>query len=63
VKVAIYCTCGDSMVGTVSPDEKAAALVQIFWKHHAGEGHGPCDAKTANRARAKAERRERGTDQ
>ena len=48
MKVKLYCTCGASATGTISPDAKAQAFIDKIWKQtHRGEGHKPCDAKTA----------------
>lgn len=45
-----YCTCGGAMLGSVSPD-RCAELEGAFRMRHSGDGHEPCDAKTARRAR------------
>lgn len=58
MRVALYCTCGASSVGTIRPDAKAEAFIERIWKKtHSGPGHQPCDAKTATRARRKEESR------
>jgi hypothetical protein len=58
MKIALYCTCGAAAVGTMTPDSKAKKFVEKTWPkmHPYGEGHEPCDAKTARKARQKAER-------
>lgn len=54
MKLKLYCTCGDSATGTISPDAKAHSFVENVWKKfHTGDGHAPCDAKTAAKARRK----------
>lgn len=57
VKFSWYCTCGDSAHGSVAPAEKLPKLKALWESAHTGEGHAPCDAKTAARARAKENRR------
>jgi hypothetical protein len=59
VKMKLYCTCGASGTGTITPDAKARHFVEKIWTPiHSGEGHSPCDAKTAAKARRKADRAE-----
>lgn len=58
MRIALYCTCGASSVGTISPDAKAKSFIEKIWNaSHSGKGHAPCDAKTAARARRKEEER------
>lgn len=51
----LHCTCGARWAGTL-PAVVAARFREIWDAAHSGEGHAPCDAITARRARAKAER-------
>lgn len=55
MKLKLFCTCGATATGTISPDAKAERLKQIWEQCHTGEGHAPCDAKTASRARRREE--------
>lgn len=55
MKLSLHCKCGGNMVGTVKPDINGSRLAALFWATHAGDGHGPCDAKTAARARQKSD--------
>ena len=58
MRVALYCTCGATACGTIKPDAKARAFIERIWKQtHSGEGHAPCDARTAAAARRKEESR------
>ena len=56
MKFALYCTCGAAWVGTIEPDAKAEKMRSLFVEQHSGPGHERCDAETASRARAKAEK-------
>jgi len=49
-----YCICGGSRL-IVGPPKAVEEVLREFWERHSGEGHGPCDAKTAAKARRKAE--------
>jgi hypothetical protein len=56
MKFRLYCTCGNSAVGTITPDAKAEWFKRECWdKLHTGPGHAPCDQRTAARVRAKEE--------
>lgn len=50
-----YCLCGGKLHASSSPPEGAKWLVAQFETIHSGEGHGPCDARTAAKARRLAE--------
>ena len=53
MRVMIYCVCGDAMqINTNSIDELIYCLEAFADTHHE-EGHGPCDAQTARKARRK----------
>ena len=43
------------MVFDISPDSAALKVIKIWESVHTGEGHSPCDAKTASRNRRKQE--------
>ena len=67
-QLRFYCTCGSSGVGSASP-RMADELRRAWASSHSGEGHAPCDQKTAAKERrrqdredaklARADRRER----
>jgi hypothetical protein len=44
------------MKGTITPDEKAQQLVDIWDSVHSGIGHSAVDSETAARARRKEEK-------
>jgi len=48
-----YCICGDAIHLTVKNPGAVELVMEIFADAHFGEGHGPCDSKTAARARKK----------
>mgnify|MGYP001562747124 CR=1 FL=1 len=50
----LYCTCGAYRRGSL-PGYLAAVMLRDWEQNHTDEGHAPCDARTAQRARAKAE--------
>lgn len=56
MKIARYCSCGGAMKGTITPDEKAQQLVDIWDSVHSGIGHSAVDSETAARARRKEEK-------
>lgn len=61
IRLNLACTCGARWHGTLGPN--AADAVEAVWKReHTGEGHGPCDAKTAGRIRATQLARERAAE-
>lgn len=50
-----YCICGSKLDARSTPPDAAEELHRTWReKLHTGEGHGPCDAATAHRARKKA---------
>lgn len=51
-----YCICGASMTGTVSPAKNLQWLLSMWSQVHSGDGHAPCDAKTAAAARRRDDR-------
>lgn len=55
MKIKFFCTCGGAMVFDISPDSAALKVIKIWESVHTGEGHSPCDAKTASRNRRKQE--------
>ena len=54
-RVQAYCRCGAKWEASGNSDF-ALGVVALVWEEHRGEGHGPTDATTARRARAKSER-------
>lgn len=49
-----YCKCGGAIHLTTNPaTENISFVMDTFADSHQGEGHGPCDAKTAAKARRK----------
>ena len=56
-RVRAYCRCGAKWEASGDSDF-ALGVVAVVWEAHRGEGHGPTDAATARRARAKAAREE-----
>jgi len=57
MKFALYCKCGATWRGDI-PETMATRIRQVWTETHNEPGCGPCDAATASRARAKAEREE-----
>jgi len=57
MKFALYCKCGASWGGSM-PEEAVARVREAWAETHNAPGCGPCNAATASRARAKAEREE-----
>jgi len=55
MRFAWYCTCGDSMVGSVSPADAIYGLEAAFDHIHRGPGHGRTDRLTAQRARRRTD--------
>ena len=56
--VFLYCTCGAEWKGRDLPPKIAAFVESQFRDAHKDEGHAPCDAATARRARSKSEKEE-----
>ena len=56
-KVKRYCTCGAAWAGSF-PRGAAGFIESAFEEIHQGDGHQPCDAKTAARARERQERKQ-----
>ena len=54
MQVAWYCECGAAWKGFL-PDNVVAKFKAAWDSVHTGPGHALCDAKTASRARMKAE--------
>jgi len=52
-RFAFYCRCGAAWRGDL-PADKAAAVERVWRQAHDGDGHGPCDAAAARRARARS---------
>ena len=52
--ISVHCRCGGKM-RVSAPVRAAMEAKRLFWKQHDGPGHGPCDGKTCNKNRAKAE--------
>ncbi len=50
-----YCTCGGALQASISKDSAAQEVERIWNSFHSGEGHSPCDARAASRARAREE--------
>lgn len=55
MRLSFHCTCGTSMTGNADP-VSYKELKKAWDQIHSGEGHSPCDAKTARRIRRKLER-------
>ena len=51
----LYCRCGAAWLSTPLLLDIYAKMLKEFSKAHEGPGHGLCDAKTAARARRRAE--------
>jgi hypothetical protein len=43
----MQCTCGDSLLASISNVELADVVMQAFARQHSGEGHAPCDFTAA----------------
>jgi len=57
ITVRAYCKCGDAIHTTISPvDDKVEFIFETFAQAHTGIFCGPCDAKTAAKARRKREK-------
>jgi hypothetical protein len=55
--IRAYCTCGDKADISINPPEQEHEVYQLWLSLHQGEGHLPCDAETARKARHRNERR------
>ena len=53
----LYCRCGAAWLSTPMLLDVYTKMLEAFSEAHEGPGHGLCDAKTAARARRKAEAR------
>ena len=54
ITLRAYCICGDAVHLTVDHPDAIELVMETFAEDHLGEeGHGPCDSKTAARARKK----------
>lgn len=51
--IRAYCICGDRLDARSDPPDAAEEAHRIFREMHSGDGHRPCDAATARRAREK----------
>ena len=51
--IRAYCICGDAVHLTMNDPDAIQLVMEIFAGDHFGEEHGPCDSKTAARARKK----------
>lgn len=59
MKQAFYCSCGFAttlQISAANAEAKITQLLQIMHPMYGSEGHEPCDAATARRARGEAER-------
>lgn len=52
--IRAYCICGSKLDARSEPPDAAEFAHEAWRSIHSGEGHGPCDAVTARRARKKA---------
>lgn len=53
VRIRAYCVCGAKLDASSEPPDAAEFAHRTFRDLHSGEGHQPCDAATARRARAR----------
>lgn len=61
MKKSFYCSCGFGTqieICMVDAEAKIEQLLQIMHPMYGSEGHEPCDAATARRARGEAEKEE-----
>lgn len=56
VTIRVYCKCGGAMHTTMSDVDGINFVLDTFYENHQSDGCGPCDAKTARKARVKYER-------
>ena len=56
VTIRVYCKCGGAMHTTMKDVDGINLVLDAFAEDHQGEDHGPCNARTASRARKKYER-------
>jgi hypothetical protein len=49
----VYCVCGTAMHLTMNEPDAVELVMETFASAHVGDEHGPCDSKTAARARKK----------
>jgi hypothetical protein len=56
MKLALYCACGGSMTGTISPTAEAGAIEAMFRRGHDTPECSPSDARGARNARRRQER-------
>ncbi len=57
VTVRAYCKCGDAIHTTMNDVEGINTTMEIFAECHQEPGCGPCDSKTARKARIRRERK------
>lgn len=55
--IRAYCKCGDAIHTTMNDPAAIELVMETFASDHIGEDHGPCDPKTARKARRKKDRR------
>lgn len=58
LKIDGYCTCGSACHVSSNPPQHARDIYAAFRDAHQGEGHAPCDSRTAADARRKQQREE-----
>lgn len=57
LKAMVYCKCGEAMEVRTSSIDDLIVTLEAFAGLHKGEGHGPCGANVARRARKRWETR------
>jgi hypothetical protein len=57
-RVTVYCQCGASMTGWVSPPGVADPLKAAWTSVHRGEAHGPATRTEAQAVRRRQDRKE-----
>ncbi len=56
LRIRAHCLCGGGFDGSSTPPAAVEKVYELFWQVHAGEGHGPCDARTARNARRRKDK-------
>ena len=57
--VTVRCACGQVLKAATDSRGHLDGLIDLFYKRHRGEGHGPATAEQARRARVGGEREAR----
>ena len=57
ITIRVYCKCGGAMHTTMNKVEGINFVLDTFYEEHRSDDCGPCDSKTASKARRKHDAR------